>query len=503
MFRFMMKSAMALVVFAATAQPVYADEAAKPVPEAKVFVTKHKGKFNGVNVAYTATAKETHLKNKKGDVAGAMFSVSYVKDGVKDPTTRPVSFFFNGGPGSASLWLHLGAWGPKRVIIPSDAKDDGAPPYPIEHNPTSLLDVTDMVFIDPIGTGFSQLVGKGKAEDFIGVDADAKSVAKFIRMWLTENKRWNSPKYLGGESYGTTRSAAVVRELEGAYNDVSLNGIILISAILDFSIDRNREGNEMPYIMMLPTFATTAQYHGKAGEGKTTPEFAEEARQFAIGEFATALLKGSALKGEERSAILKKLSYFTGVSETYLDQANLRLSLWRYMKELLRDEGKTVGRLDGRYTGKDYDNAGSGPDQDPSFYGIDGAYTAAINDYLGRDLKVDMGDRQFSVIGGLPGKWDWMSRSAGAPFYFNVAPYIGKALRENSGLRVFLASGYYDFATPFFGAEYSLSRGDMDERRIVKEYYESGHMMYAHKPSLLKLNNDIRRFIKEGGTGRD
>jgi len=459
------------------------------------FTTHHTGKFNNKKIAYTATAGETLLKNKKGKVTARLFSTSYIKDKVKNTDNRPIAFFYNGGPGSSSVWLHMGVLGPKRVDIPSDAKDDGAAPYPIKHNGKSLLDVTDMVFIDPIGTGYSKVDGVGKGKDFWGVTEDAKSLAQFIRIWLTEHDRWNSPKFIGGESYGTTRSAALINQLEGGYGDVSINGIILISTILDFTVRAYDPGNEMAYMAYLPTMAATAHYHHKAGKNLKLTDFVEQARKFAQGDYISALLKGNNLSKAEHNKIRKQLAFFTGLSENYLDLANLRVTYQRFSKELLRDKGLSIGRLDSRFKGKDFDNAGETPDNDPSFYGIDGAYTAAINEYLRKDLKVKI-DREYNIIG-LDGKWNWDISNGYRNPYLNVAPYIGKAMRENKNLRVFNAAGYYDFATPFMGAEYSLSRNGIDEKRLTKKYYEAGHMMYIHHPSLDKLVSDIRTFIKE------
>jgi len=278
---------------AAPAQP--AKEDPKPVPPPAISVTRHNGLFGGQRVAYTATASETYLKAEDGTPKASIFSIAYVRE--PRDRARPVTFLFNGGPGSGSLWLHMGAFGPKRVAIPSDARDDGGPPFSILDNPDSLLDVTDIVFIDPVGTGFSHALGKTEPKEYWGVTADAKSVAEFIRIWLNENGRWNAPKFLGGESYGTTRSAAVVNQLEGAYNDVSLNGILLISTILDFGAEAYVPGNEMPYILYLPSMAATAYHHNKVADPPATIEaFVAEARAFASGDYAAALMKGQALR---------------------------------------------------------------------------------------------------------------------------------------------------------------------------------------------------------------
>ena len=467
-------------------------EAAPPTREPNVSVTRHSGTFGGQRISYTAIAGETFLKAEDGTPRAAIFSTTYMKE-PRDPK-RPVTFLFNGGPGSGSVWLHMGAFGPKKVAIPSDAKDDSGPPYPLVDNPDALLDVTDIVFIDPVGTGFSHALGKTEPKEFWGVTKDAESVAQFIRLWLNEHGRWNSPKYLGGESYGTTRTAAVVNQLEGQYNDVALNGLILISTVLDFGAGADTPGNELSPILNLPSMAVTAMYHGKA-QGSSVEVFAEEARQFAIGPYASALLKGQKLPAEERAAVRRQLARFTGLSEQYLEAADLRVEPARFYKELLRDRGLTVGRLDSRYTGRDYDNAGETPDNDPSFYGIDAGYTAAINAHLRGPLAFKS-DRSYVTIGNVQ-PWDWTlpgGRDANA--YLNLTPYIGKAMRENSGLRVFVGQGYYDFATPFFAAEYALTRTGVPQERVQYRYYGSGHMMYVREDDRAALSRDVRAFIR-------
>jgi carboxypeptidase C (cathepsin A) len=451
------------------------------------------GTFGGQRVSYRATMAETVLESDDGKPEAVIVTTSYVKD--PRDTSRPVFFLFNGGPGSGSVWLQMGAFGPKRVAIPSDARDDGAPPYPLLDNPDSLLDVADLVFIDPPGTGFSYLTRDTNPKKYYGLEQDAEAVAKVIRLWLNDNGRWNSPKYLGGESYGTTRTAMVARELEGGtYNDVGLNGLILISTILDFAGREPTPGNEMAYVVTLPNMAAAAYYHGKV-QAPSVEAIVEEARQFAIGPFATALLKGQDLPDAERAAVRAELARLTGLSERYLDQADLRVTSQRFYKELLRDRGLTIGRLDARYTGRDFDNAGETPDNDPSFYGIDAGYTAAINSWA-RDTLGFETTREYQSIGREPGRnWEW-STGQGRGAYLNVAPYIGQAMRQNSQLRVFNAQGYYDFATPFFGAEYSLKRMGIPQDRVEFQYYDAGHMMYIRDEDRAKLSRDIRAFIR-------
>ena len=495
--RFSLGCALALVLAAAPAMAQDKGKDDKPAQAEKVIpqvhTTRHSGVFGGQKVNYSATIGETILSAEDGTQKAAIVTTSYVKE-PRDPS-RPVTFLFNGGPGSGTVWLMMGAFGPKRVAIPSDARDDGGPPYPLLDNPDSLLDVTDLVFIDPPGTGFSRLIGKTDPKEFYGVTADAKAVAEVIRRWLNENGRWNSPKYLGGESYGTTRSAAVVNQLEGStYNDVGLNGIILISTVLDFAAGADTPGNELSYMTNLPSMAAVALYHGKA-QSPSVEQFTQEARAFAIGPYAAALLKGQALGAEERASIRGQLARFTGLSETFLDRADLRVTPDRFWKELLRDRGLTVGRLDSRYTGKDYDSAGENIDNDPSFYGIDAGYTAAINTWARGSLGF-VTDREYQSISGLGRDWDWRIGGRDANAYLNLTPYLGTALRENSGLRIFVGQGYYDFATPFFAAEYALSRSGIPQDRVQFHYYQSGHMMYVRDQDRTKLTRDIREFIR-------
>lgn len=477
---------------AAQDKPVEANIPAEITPQVRT--RDMTGTFGGQRVNFRATVNETVLGSDDGKPEAVIVTTSYVKQ--PRDVSRPVFFLFNGGPGSGSVWLQMGAFGPKRVAIPSDARDDGAPPYPLLDNPDSLIDVADLVFIDPPGTGFSYLTPGTDPKKYYGLSADARAVAKVIRLWLNENGRWNSPKYLGGESYGTTRTATVVNELESAtYNDVGLNGLVLISTILDFAGREPTPGNEMAYVTALPNMATAAWFHGKV-QAPSVEAIAEEARQFAIGPYATALLKGQDLPATERAAVRAELSRLTGLAETYLENADLRVTDQRFYKELLRDRGLTIGRLDSRYTGKDYDAAGETPDNDPSFYGIDAGYTAAINSWLRETMGFET-TREYQSIGREPGRnWEWSLDGQGRGAYLNVAPYIGQAMRENSGLRTFVGQGYYDFATPFFGAEYSLNRTGIPQDRIEFHYYDAGHMMYIRDEDRAKLSADIRAFIR-------
>ena len=473
-------------------------EKPKDDPKPKIFTKEFSGTFNGQRLSYVVTAGETFLKNDKDEDTASIFTVAYTKNGSVNPAERPVTFLFNGGPGSASLWLHMGVFGPKRIQVPSDATSAGAPPYILEDNTLSILDVTDLVFIDPVGTGYSRPLGEAKGEDFWGLREDARSIAEFIRIWITEQERWNSPKYIAGESYGTTRASQLVAELQGGYTGVALNGVILISSILDFHTVDSAPGNDMPYITFLPTYAAAAWYHGKVDpKPESLPAFLEEARDFGRNEYSVALLKGAALSDEDRKSNVKKLAYYTGLSEAYVERAKLRVNEFRFMKELLRDDGVSVGRYDARYTGEDYDSAGESYDNDPSAYGVSGAFVATINDYLTRILDVDMG-RRYKILDSEPIRnWKWTRENDRSPFV-NVAPHLGRARRENTDFRVFVGNGYYDLATPFFATETTFLNNGINSDRVTLAYYEAGHMMYTHHPSLQKLTEDVRAFIQAG-----
>jgi len=479
-----------------------ADAPAQPVPEPKRFETRHSGSFNGRTVAYRAVAEETHLKDEAGKPRGSLFSIAYLAEEVEDPARRPVLFLFNGGPGSASLWLHMGVLGPKRVVVPGDGTGAGAPPYPVVDNPGCPLDMADLVFIDPIGTGYSHAVGEGKPEEFWGVESDAESITRFIGEWLTRHKRWASPRWLGGESYGTTRAVAVADKMTGAFRGMAVNGLLLISTILDFHTARFNRGNMLPEVAYLPTYAQTALYHGRISPKPRNPaRFIDEARRFALEELSVALLMGPRQPARARKAVVAGLARYTGLSESYLERVKLRLDPTRYRKELLRDRGLTVGRFDSRYTGRDLDDAGDVPENDASSYAIDGAYVAAVNDHLTRSLGIVM-DRPYLPLNlKVLEKWDWLGGRPepgarfGWPTAVNVAPLLARMLREQPGLKVLVANGLYDLATPFFAVENTLAANDIPPDRVDMRYYEAGHMMYVHGPSLDALLADIRRIM--------
>lgn len=471
------------------------------VPEPKSFITNHQGTYHKIAVRYRAEAKEVYLTDDKANPVASIWSVSYLRTDVPDGEPRPVVFVFNGGPGSASIWLHMGFLGPRRVMVDSDAnQDDGAPPYPVVANEQCLLDIADLVFIDPVGTGFSKAIGKGKDETFWGLREDARSVAQFIRLWTTGHNRWMSPKYIIGESFGTTRAAAVTAALEQGGQDLALNGLILISQALDYAGSTSVDFNITSYLTYLPSMAATSWYYKKAGVGQPLESFLDKARTFTYQTYAPCLLKGNFLSSKEKEMLADSLAYFTGLDTTYIRQSNYRILVPRFQKELLRDQGKTIGRLDARYWGKEWDQTAAEPTLgDAADYRISSAYTAALNDYLAKDLNVSMDSPYLTGNDAIYNKWDWKpvpKDAAWEPSYVNTAPGLGTAMRRNNGLRVLVASGYFDLITPFFDGEYTCSRNGIPTDRIEFSYYYSGHMIYNHDPDRQKLIETIHQFIQ-------
>lgn len=460
--------------------------------DAKISVTKHQLKLGTDVLNYTATTGYMEMKDEKDTVKANLFFIAYTKDGENDPSKRPVLFSFNGGPGSSSVWLHMGALGPKLVLMTEDG-NTLPPPYKYADNPYTWLDKADIVFIDPMMTGFTRPAGKSSQSEFTGFNNDLQFVGDFIRLYTTKYKRWTSPKFIAGESYGTTRAAALAGYLEDRHG-LYVNGIILISAILDFGTVITDRGNDMPFALQLPTLSATAWYHKKLdARYSSLPALLQEVQQFSMHEYMDALLKGDRLTDAERSTIINRLHDYTGLSKDYLDETNLRLSVGRFNKELLRREGKTVGRLDARITGYDYDGAGEEFDYDPSYdIAIYGAYTAAINDYIRRDLNYQ-NDIPYEMLTGRVHPWA-NSRDK----YLNVAETLRDAMVKNPYLKVWICNGYFDMATPYFATDYVIHHMFLPkalQNNISFTYYEAGHMMYIHKTSLQKLKTDYINFI--------
>ena len=492
------------VCLAQQQQPPQADKAAEkpkeekkpPVPEEKIVQTKHSLKIGGQEIKYTATAGTILLKLEDGTPKASIFYVAYTKDDVTDASQRPLTFSFNGGPGSASVWLHLGLFGPRRVQM-GDAGALLPPPYKLVDNDVSLLDISDLVFIDPVSTGYSRAVPGETPQQFHGITPDVESVADFIRLYATRNKRWSSPKFLAGESYGTTRAAGLSGYLQQRYG-MYLNGIVLISTILNFETAEFDTGNDLPYILYLPTYTAIAWYHKKLPadlQSGGVQKAVEESREFAVGEYADALMTGDALPTARRVEIMQKLAHLTGLSPEYIDRTNLRIEIQRFTKELLRSERRTIGRIDARFLGIDRDAAGEDPEYDPSIAAIIGPYSGMLNDYVRNDLKFDS-DLPYEVLTARVRPWNY------APYenrYVNVAETLRRAMTQNPFLHVFVAKGYYDLATPFFAADYTFDHLGLDPTlrgHLSGAYYEAGHMMYVYPPALVKLKSDIAQFIK-------
>lgn len=471
---------------------------------AQRFENYHSITLDNKEFRYKSIAQELYLTNDTGQLVASFWCVAYVLGDSKlqtaDPN-RPVTFVFNGGPGSASVWLHLGFLGPKVVQVDSHARqDDGAAPFTLRDNPHFLIEYTDLVFVDPVGTGFSRAIGVGKNEDYWGLQEDASSIAKFIRTWITQNKRWQAPKYLIGESFGTTRAAAVASALEGGGQNMALNGLILISQALDYAGSTSVHDNITSYFTYLPSMAATAWYHKKAGIGKTLEDFTREARDFAYQSYLPALYKGNRISNTEKKNIAERLAYFTGLSSTYIEKSDLKILVPRFRSELLRDSNLVIGHLDGRYIADEIDLVAESPTLgDPADYKIESAFTAAMNSYLARELDVRM-DRPYLTGNDLIyKKWNWKPVGKDEdwePSYVNTAPGLAKTLRRNPAMKILVASGYYDLITPFFDAEYTFSRHGFKQEQIQFKYYEGGHMMYNNQNAFDTLAKDIKAFYK-------
>jgi carboxypeptidase C (cathepsin A) len=476
------------------------------------FITRHEVTIDGKLIPYTATVGEMIVNKPNEEPGASMFYIAYTRDNVQDKSSRPLTFAFNGGPGSSSVWLHLGGLGPRRVAMDDDGHAT-APPFGLVDNENSLIDVTDLVFIDPVSTGYSRpLPGENKSQ-FHGVQEDVESVGEFIRLYITKNERWESPKFVLGESYGTTRAAGLSGFLQNRTHGMYLNGIVLVSSVLDFSTIVFMPGNLMPYILFLPHYTATAWYHTKLPaelQSKTLLEVLKESEYFALNEYSVALLEGNRLSDEEYEKIADKLASYTGLSLDYVKQSNLRIRHDRFVKELLRDSFETVGRLDSRFKGRDADAAGENYDYDPSSAAIQGAFSTMLNYYLREELEYEK-DIPYAIYGNVY-PWNFSSvpsdprqmRRGGIGMGLNVAETLRQAMAENKSLQVFCCNGYYDGATPYFGTEYTFSQLGLNGEfrdRIKMGYYEAGHMMYIHKPSIIKLRKDLAAFI-QGASGK-
>lgn len=459
----------------------------------EVVETKHLIKLNGADFSYKATAGTMLLRDEGDNVKGSMFYIAYVKD--ESNAQRPITFCFNGGPGSSSVWLHMGVFGPKRVALDDEGK--ALVPNHLVENEYTILDATDLVFIDPISTGYSRPSPGEDVKQFHGVDEDIKAVAEFIRLYVTKNGRWDSPKFLAGESYGTTRASGLVGYLHDEYCMYS-NGIILVSSILNFQTSDFNEGNDLPYVMFLPSYTATAWYHKKLSpdlQEKDLTSLLLEVKQFAETDYILALMKGDLLEDKDREIITQKLASYTGLSPYYIEENNLRVTETRFAKELLRSQRRVVGRFDGRFKGINYDSAGESCGLDPSLEIICGAFTANFNQYARKELKWEKDDNYKILANVWP--WNW-TYGKSVNQYLYVANTLREVMEKNPKLRIFVANGYYDLATPFFGTEYTFYHLGLDPSlrgHVSMGYYDAGHMMYIYKPMLIKFSQDVHQFI--------
>jgi carboxypeptidase C (cathepsin A) len=466
------------------ANPNAAGAEADLLPEEPV-ITQHSARLGDETINYTVEAGWLPIRDK-GKITAKMFYMAYTRDGITDKSDRPLVFSFNGGPGTASVWMHMGYTGPRRVVY----DDDGfalQPPGTVEDNPHSILDVADIVYIDPIATGFSRMVEGEDLHKYHGTMSDIQSVGEMIRLYILRKDRWMSPKFLIGESYGTTRASGLAGYLAGSHQ-IYLNGVILVSMTgLDVEA-----GDDVSYATSLPHLAATAWYHQQLEsdlQSRPVRDFLDEVEAFAMSDYVMALLKGDQLADAERDDIARRVAQYTGLTTEYVSSANLRISSRRFWKELLRDQRLTVGRLDSRYLGVDLDAAGESPEYDPAMSDWNGPFADAVNRYIREELNYNP-DLQYNIWGNVR-PWN---RDQGA----NVGDMLRRAMRDNPYLKVLIQGGYYDAATDYYSAVYTISHlqpGGEFQDRFRFSWYESGHMMYLRKPDLANSNNDLRDFI--------
>jgi carboxypeptidase C (cathepsin A) len=470
-------------------------DASKEKDEEKPVTTEHELTIDGRPLKYKATAGQLPLKDDSGKTRAKVFFIYYERIDVGDAADRPVAFVFNGGPGAASVWLHLGTAGPKKVHLPEDGAPP-APPFRLEDNPYTWLSFTDLCFIDPVGTGFSRATEAEKAREFYGVTNDINSVADFIRIFCTKYARWPSPKFLAGESYGTTRAAGLSEYLHDRYG-TDLNGIVLISTVLNFQTLQPSAGNDLPYALYLPTYTACAWFHNKLParlQGDVRKAVAE-AEAWAMGDYLTALAKGTALDDAARDELCKKLAEYSGLSLDYVRKSNLKINPARFEKSLLADQRKVIGRMDGRITGFDVDPLNDTPEFDPSMSGYMGLFSATFNDYVRRELKYES-ETTYEILSPRVGPWDFGTAGQG---YLNVATTLRQAMTKSPSLKIMVASGLFDLATPLAGADYTVNQMPLNKElraNISQKYYEGGHMLYLNRPALVQLHADLKAFFE-------
>jgi carboxypeptidase C (cathepsin A) len=469
------------------------------LPVQEQFATSgHSVLIDSARINYTATAGTLLLQEEDKTPRASIFFVAYTRDETYDPGQRPLTFVFNGGPGSSAVWLHLGALGPRRLNLAGGELTTQDPPYTLINNDQSILDFTDLVFIDPVSTGYSRAVSRDKAREFHAVRGDIESVAEFIRLYITKFKRWPSPKFLIGESYGSTRAAGLTSQLQEQHG-IYLNGLVLVSVVLDFQTISFDPGNDLPYILFLPAY-TAAAWHHRQLPDDLQDDFKQSlarAEQFARGEYARALLAGASLTGEERKEVVAELSRFTGLSGKVIEQHDLRVPAIAFMRELLRGNDRVIGRFDSRFIGPVRDTADDSPKYDPSYSAILGAFTATLNHYVRTDLEFEE-DLPYEILNPRRvqpwGFFEFENR------YLNMAETLRTAMTRQPGLKVLFANGYFDLATPYAASDYTIDHLQLApelRQNVLASYYAAGHMMYLHQPSLAKFRRDLAEFFRD------
>jgi len=479
---------------AATAKKAPPHPAAKPVPQERAVVTHHQIVVGGRTIVYTATAGNLIVKDDKGKPLTSMFYAAYTQDGA-DRSRRPVTFLYNGGPGAATIYLHMGAFGPRRIDFPSDARPNAGPPYPLMDNQYSLLDKSDLIFIDAPGTGYSRVLPGVENKAIFGMDQDAAAFGSFIERYVTLNDRWNSPKFLLGESYGTPRSAMLVDYLQN--RNMAFNGVILLSSVLDFSTIWPGSGNDLAFATYVPTEAAVNWYHGKPSERGSLQTVVNEARTFANGPYVQALMQGDRLPHEQFVQIAAQLAHIIGLSQHYVEQADLRVLPWRYAKELMRESGETTGRLDARYIGYDLDTLGDSADYDPSDTATSPGFQAGFLTYVRNELNYKSDEQYRQIYGDAGQAWDWTRKSVFGWLAPTTSPDMQEAMTTNPRLRVFVGCGYFDMATPFGAAEWTFSHMGLQpalRQHVTFGYYDSGHMVYMNQAALAAFHADLDKF---------
>lgn len=471
----------------------------KELPTGEIFTSTQSVTING-NTIELATEVGTVSLRDENDEPIALFGFTHYKKAEEE--NRPIVFAFNSGPLSASFWLHFGILGPKRIVV-NDPEYTGPAPYQVVNNEFSILDKADLVMIDPVGVGFSKPIGEAKWEDFWGVDQDIRSIGLFIEQFIIRTEKFNQPKYLLGESYGTFRNAGLVKYLQD--RGIAMNGVIMVSAVFELQHLLFGPGDDIAYLIHFPTYAATAWYHDKVKEkGESLEAFLTEVMQFTEDEYAPALLKGDQLSTAEKESMAQKLADLTGLRTDYWVKADLRVRNGEFFQELLRDDGMTVGRLDARFTGLTEDLLSQFAATDPQSDAISHPYISAYKDYLYNDLKVRK-DLTYTTSTGLRSnfKWDWNHRGNtawNAQVAISTLPDMTSAMKRNPKLKILILNGYYDLATVFYGVEHSINHMGLDaelKKNIIMKYYEAGHMMYTHLPSIEKFKADVDAFIDE------